>query len=264
MQLARFVGATDPVVIGFVGFRIAQNVAIFAFAARYYRLLGFGLEKLVLSLSILAWALTNSLYGADLSLSIYSDVLLYLLAAVVILRADHLWILPITALAAANRETSFLIPVLLLAYARRCMPRGSESRRSTAIAVVSMALWVLIFGALLVAYRTNPVEPLPYGFRLALQNLKNPTTWLEVAATFGVLPVLCALAPRAWPPVLRAWVWAVVPVWLVFHLMFAVIAQTSVLLVPLTAVVLPGALMGWEKRVRSTRVGSDLQEVGAQ
>ena len=103
------------VALGFVAFRILQNLAIFSLAAVYYRKLGLGRSAVLLGLSAVAWGMTNARYDSDLSLNTYSDVLFYLAAALLILAGRLVWMAPLMVAAALNRETSGLIPMMLLA-----------------------------------------------------------------------------------------------------------------------------------------------------
>ncbi len=236
----------DATVVGFVGVRILQNVVIFALAARYYRLLGFSFPQLLLAISVLAWSFTNSYYGSDLSFNTYSDVLFYLLAAVLILQQKHGWIIPITVLAAANRETSGLIPVLLLAYAWFCMPPGPRARRSMLLAGVALGAYGLVYVGLRQLYPDAPPYGVPYGLGLALHNLTGGITWLQFVATFGMLPLLALWHYGDLPRPLTVWLWTLVPAWFGIHLVGAVMAETRLFLVPLALVLLPAALVGWE------------------
>jgi hypothetical protein len=102
----RALGVGRPVLVGFLGVRVVQNAAIFLLAWILYRRLGLGRRRAALGLALLAWGTTQSLYEANLAFNTYSDVGFYLAAAVLLLYGAWAWIVPLTALAALNRETA--------------------------------------------------------------------------------------------------------------------------------------------------------------
>ena len=62
--------------------------------------------------------------GSDIQFNTFFDVTFYLLAGLCILQKRFVWIVPITLLAALNRETSGLIPFLLM-FSIFALPEGS-------------------------------------------------------------------------------------------------------------------------------------------
>src|SRR5262249_40146241 len=112
----RNLGIPHPITSGFILFRIFQNTLIFLLAAFYYQKLGLNTYVMLIGLSLLAWGMTHALYDSDLQFNTYSDIIFYLAAGLIILLDRYAWLIPITGLAALNRETSGLIPFMLIAY----------------------------------------------------------------------------------------------------------------------------------------------------
>ena len=236
-----------PTPTAFIGVRILQNLLIFIVAAYYYKKLGLTTYGAVLGLAILAWSMTQALYAADLQFNTYSDVLFYLLAGLAIVHRRYLWIIPIIVLAALNRETSGLIPFMLIADQLQIQPKLYIPRQSLVIAGVALALYIAVFVGLRVAY--GPQDLLvPYGYHIGLElftyNLTLPATYIEVFGVLSVLPVLAILSMRYWPPILTRFFWAIVPIWFLIHLFASIIAESRLLLVPVALVFIPGTLLG--------------------
>jgi len=93
---------------------------------------------------------------------------------------------------------------------------------------------------------------------MLLNNLRSPQSWLYVFATLGVLPAMAIAFWSRWPPVLRAWFWALIPVWFLIHGLAAVAAEARLFLVPQVLVFIPGALHGIASRDR--RAGPALDD----
>jgi hypothetical protein len=63
-----------------------------------------------------------------------------------------------------------------------------------------------------------------------------------VALTLSILPLLTLWDFRGLPPFLRGLFWLMVPAWCVAHLALALVGETRLFLVPVAAVLIPGAL----------------------
>jgi hypothetical protein len=121
-----------PYGIAFVAFRLVQNVAIFSLAGSFYRCLGFALRESALGLALLAWSTTHALYDSDLQFSTYTDVIVYLAASLLIARRRVAAYPLVAAVGAFNRETSGLVPMMLLAtcFASHWSGRGAARQAS--------------------------------------------------------------------------------------------------------------------------------------
>jgi hypothetical protein len=59
----------------------------------------------------------------------------------------------------------------------------------------------------------------------------------------GIVPLIALYGWRMWPPALRTFFRAVVPIWFVVHVVAAILAESQLLLVPRALVFIPGALL---------------------
>lgn len=236
----------------FISFRCIQGIMIFLTYYLYYKKLGLSTAHSLMGMSILAWGMTHANYDSDLQFNTYFDILFYLLAGLVILHDKPLWIIVITAFAALNRETSGLIPLMLIA---SILPIGSgkllflevvKTRLKIIIIVaISLTLYAMVFSALRLYYGTRPLF-IPWGhypgFDLLKYNLLRPVTWVQLFATFGIIPILAILSFKNWPYQLKVNFWVIIPIWFLIHIFYSVMAETRLFLVPQTLVFIPGAL----------------------
>ena len=138
LRFVTWIGYPRPGISAFVLFRFLQNLLIFCLAALYYRKLGLNHYLTLLGMSILAWGMTHALYDSDLSFNLYTDIAFYLIAGILILKRKYVWTIPLVVLAAFNRETSGLIPFMLLAAYLVERPPGYKLRPVIAIVVVGI------------------------------------------------------------------------------------------------------------------------------
>jgi hypothetical protein len=247
LRAARAIGFSQPAVVAFLSFRVLQNFAIFVLSWIYYRRLGSSRFASALGLGLVAWAMTQSLYHAALAFNTYTDIAFYVAAALLIMDRRYVWIVPLTVLAALNRETSGLIPVMLIAYAVWLGLGTPEGRRALRLGLASLAA----FGATIAIVRAavgaaplilaNGHHP---GFDLFGYNVGRGLTWDYLFRTLNILPLLALATVRRWPPALRVFGLAVVPAWLAIHVFTGILAESRLVLVPLVLVFVPGALAG--------------------
>jgi hypothetical protein len=234
-------------VVGFLGFRVLQNLAIFALMWVFLRWLGIGWYESLLGLGLLAWGFTQALFHQAMSFNTYGDIAFYLAAAVLILNRRWWWIVPLSAAAALNRETSGLIPVMLMAMAWPLGWRSDEGRRALKIGALALVGFGATYGIVRLAVGSsffivpNGQDP---GLDLLDYNVGRGITWDFVFQTLNILPLLALLAIRRWPPQLKAIGLAVAPAWIAIHLFTSVLAESRLLLVPLALVFIPGTLFG--------------------
>lgn len=245
LDVSQSLAIPHPVATAFIACRVSLDTLILLLAYAYYRRLGLTLPAALLGMALLAWGMSYSHFDSDLQFSTFFDILFYLLAGLLILQQRFLWIIPLTALAALNRETSGLIPFLLLVVALFALPRPSR-RRTLLIFAAAFGLYLAIFTGLRLAYGAQtPI--LPYGHTAGLDllgyNLLRPVTWSRLVATFSIIPLVALIGWSRWSQPLRLFFWALVPVWLGVHALAAVLAETRLLLVPQALVFIPAALL---------------------
>jgi hypothetical protein len=237
-------GANHPVAVGFISFRIFQDSLILLVAFLVYRKLDLSPAFSLLGMAVLAWGMAASHYDSDLQFSTFFDVLFYLLAGLCVLHRKFWLIVPIMVLAALNRESSGLIPFVVL-----FAPILFESRRPfhrnffqfLAASVVFLSIFVGLRFVypnqdLVVAYGQQP------GFDLLAHNLFRLVTWRQLIGTLSVIPLIAIAGYGKWRPEIRLFFWVVVPVWFVVHAVGSVMAESRLFLVPQALVFIPGAL----------------------
>jgi hypothetical protein len=191
-------GSGDPIYTAAEALRYSQNLLLFFLAYAYYRKLGFGVQTALVTMAVLTLMLTAAVPPNWLRLSSNFDASFYLLAGWLILSRKDRWILPLSAIAAVNREASGFIPFLLLhgalghaASAARTPPRPDYRRSSR-----SRSGWRSIL-TLRVAY--GPQVLVTDVWLAALQlNLLRETSWMNLFSTWGFLPIIAVLGWRWW------------------------------------------------------------------
>lgn len=224
----------------FVAFRWSVDCALFATAAWYLTSLGFAPPLVAAGLAALGWSVCFSGYNAGLAFDTYLDVAFSLAAAALLARGRVGAVVPLAWLAAANRETALVMPLLML-----LVPGVLPRRRRGALAAAALAGQLVVIVLLRVALGPQPLivpEGHAPGAELLGYNLLRPVTWLNLATTYLFVPLVALFTWRRWPLVLRRFA-VLVPLWLVAHFVGAIVAETRLFLVPYALVVLPAALL---------------------
>ena len=240
----------NSVIASFIFLRCLQGVAIFSVAYLYYRKYGLSAAQALIGISLLAWGMTQSNFQSELYFDVYLDILLYLCAGTVILIDKPLWIIPIIGVAAFNRETSGLIPFMLLA---SYLSIGSGKYRFYKItrprmkiimmAFISLTLFLIISFGLRIIIGPRPYFP-DFGpsFDLFMDNFLTINTWVQLFGMMGILPILALISFKKWPRTLKVFFWVIIPIWSLIHMYGGVMAEARIFLVPHTLVFIPGAL----------------------
>jgi len=232
-------------VVGFVAFRVLQNVVIFGAFWVLLQRFGFGRRSAALGLVLLGVAMTQALYNSGLVANTYTDVAVYLFAAILILDRRYGWIVPLAIVGALNRETSGLIPVMLLAVAVTHGLRTPTGRRALWCGIAALAAYAITTVAVRLIIGSAPLFK-PYdlspGLAYAEYNLRSGLTWEHLARTMNIVPFIAIAGIKSWPRELTAFALAIVPAWIVIHLFASILAESRLLLVPYAVVLVPGAL----------------------
>jgi hypothetical protein len=243
---ARELGSDKPEKIGFLAFRVVQNIAIFWLAWVFLRRLRFTRSAAALGLGLIAWAMTQSLYDTGLAFNTYTEIAAYLAAGLLLLDRRWAWIVPLSALAALNRETSGLIPVMAFAVAAIDGLRTPAGRGGAIYAGAALVAFVAVVAAVRLGRGPAEIIEVHHGKRpgesLFYFNLTRGVTWEMMFRTLNVVPFIALAGLDRWPRELKAFGLAVIPVWIVAHTVGAVLAESRLLLVPYVLVLVPGAL----------------------
>ncbi len=235
----------NHIAASFILFRVIQDTFILLLSFAYYRKLGLPSSGALIGMALLAWAMSYSHYDSDLEFNLFFDIIFYLLAGLCILQRRFTWVVPITLLAALNRETSGLIPVLLLAVSMFALEKEAR-RRATTVSLAAFFTYAVVFVGLRLLYGRQELL-LPYGHHPGLDllqyNLFRAVTWRQLIATLSIIPVIAVVGYKRWTLQLRAFFWAIVPIWFIVHAFGSVMAEARLFLVPQAMVFIPGALL---------------------
>lgn len=240
------VGLSNPI-SPFIAFRVIQNIIIFILAAIFYRRLKFSPPQIIIGLVMAGWGMSYAFYNSDLHFSTYTDIIFYLTALLLIISGRDFWILPLTFLAALNRETAVFIPLALLG--ARIELRGKRPfipKNTLVVAAVAAALyWAVFLGLRLgLGWRSfTDTWGSPSIGRL-WNNLQKGMGWHYFLLTVNILPLTCLLTFKSWPGILKRFFLAIIPLWLASHYYGkACLEETRFLLLPLIIGFVPGTLM---------------------
>lgn len=237
----------DYIPSSFIFFRVIQDTFILLLSYLYYRKLELSLPYALIGMALLAWGMSYSYHDSDLQFNLFFDVIFYLLTGLCILYKRFFWIIPITLLAALNRETSGLIPFLLLSISVFTLPKGSW-RKVMPVFITACVIFVVIFIGLRLFYGSQKLL-IPYGHQPGLDMLKynlfRLVTWQQLVATLSIIPIIAIFGYYKWPPQLRVFFWVIVPIWFTIHAFGAVMAEARLFLVPQAMVFIPGALLSF-------------------
>jgi hypothetical protein len=251
LETARALGFSKPAVVGFLSFRFLQNVAIFGLAWLLLRRLGNGWYESALGLALIAWGISQATYFAAMSFNTWGDLVFYLAAALLILNRRWWWILPLSILAALNRETAGLIPVMLIAVGIAYGARSDEGRKAIRIGALSLVAFGATYGIVRLAVGDSfliKAAGRDIGWELFDFNVFKGQTYDHLFQTLNIVPLLALLTWRHWSTELKAFFVAIVPAWFAIHVVAAVLAESRLVLVPFVVVFVPGLLAGLRAR----------------
>jgi hypothetical protein len=239
--------------IGFVLFRGAQELCIFGLGFVYFRNLGLGRRISMVGLTILCAAMLVGQIQTNWQLDSYTELVLYLLACILALARRFVWVVGVAALAAVNRETGVLIPLIPLAFINMRALRSSENLviyRAVGLGIVVFALVRLALQFALPAQdlSTRLVdEPID-------RTLKLTDGYVYLAVILGALPFVGVLGLRVAHPFVRYVFWLIVPAWMVTNSWGTMAFTPTPFLVPWVLAILPGALFVAAGLRRDTQV----------
>ena len=243
LKLLKWVQVED-VALGFISFRLLQNALLFALLIHWYGVLGFRDDLIVLALTILVWAISHSNYGSDLSFNTYFDVIFYVVGMIALHANAVIWFVPLTLVAALNRETSALLPLLPLVLLGTGLPR----QKIGVVVITSGGIFALVYAGLRVWIGDVPISADHSMWDLLTKNLTRPLPLFLILLTYGAIPFLALWYWRDWSSWLKRVGILVLPTWLGIHLLISRIAETRLFLVPFVIVILPALLYGLQSR----------------
>ncbi len=234
-----------PEAVPFVALHFLQVLVIFYLSLLYFRKLGLRNPFLLAAgLLVLCFCISTSVFQSDLSFNTYFDIIFYLTAAILILDGRILWIVPLTAVAALNRETSGFIPLMVLA--PFTFRKTEINRRAFAIAAISLVLFAIVFLGIRAYFGFQPAVGI-HGMTSPKDFLLFNLTFLRMypllLGTLSIIPIIVILNLAKLPVILRHWFWLIVPFWFVIHLVKGTAMETRLFLVPQVIVFIPAFLL---------------------
>lgn len=268
LQVLQKPGALKYMVV-FVVVRWLINVLLLALAYRFFLYFTPNRYLVLLSLLLVTWAMGNGVQASDLTFNTYLDNCFYLLAGILIVgRKNMRWMIPVTILAAFNRETSILIPALF--FLSRLEIQKSPQSGSWKIEWPVRQVWIMTAGAyalfaaifigirLYFGYQEPQVWKVPSGLPMLKLNLFSAVAaknFFEIYGVVGILPVLAIAGWKRTSALLQRWFLVLVPVWFLVHLLAVVVYQSRLFLVPTVIVFIPMVLEIIESYSKNTRSG---------
>lgn len=234
-----------------------QIVLLFSLFVVYLRLVSINNPYLMyLGLMLCAFFISHSVFQSDLSFNTYFDIIFYLLAAILILKEQYVWLIPVTLLAALNRETSgfiFLMPLAPFAWRRDWK---SIPKRVWLSSAASALVFAVVFVSIRAYFGYRAPEGI-HGMTSVMHYLRFNLTFMrmypELIGTFGLVPLIILAGFSRLPVVLRSWCILIVPLWIVIHLAKSTAMESRLFLVPVVLVLLPCLLWLTENTLRETK-----------
>jgi hypothetical protein len=287
-ETARFVQQIkDPEVLKyiviFLVFRFLQDFVILLLS---FYLLSFFIRNrwlVFLGLLLISWSMGNGVSASALTFNTYMDDILYLLAGCIILyEKNPWWILPISVIGAANRETSLMIPYLLfISRMQVTFPLFKwsnlkkikwPSRKIFLVTALSFIGFAIVFAGLRIHYGYPPqtMWKVPAGLPMLKLNLFSAVAvkgYFEMFGAFSIFPLICLYKFRWCSSILKIWFIGVVPVWFFVHFYSVVTYESRLFFVPTFLIFIPMVLEiiekggGWGNKVSSRSSASTTQYI---
>jgi hypothetical protein len=229
----------------FLIFRFAQNLFIFWIAYLYFNALAIRNPFLKLGgILLLAYSMAHSVFQSDLSFNTYFDVLFYLLGAYLIIKEKYNWVIALMIVAALNRETSLLIPAMLvipfIQWKKLSMPR-----QILWMGVLSTTVFLIVFVVVRWHYGYRPAQGI-HGMKSFTDYLKFNLSFFrmypELIGTLTFIPIFVLLYIKRLPKILQQWFWIVCPAWFLIHMAYSTAIETRLFLVPHALIFIPAFL----------------------
>jgi hypothetical protein len=252
---AKLLMLDNAVYISSWGLRVLQNFILLILAYMYFVRLGITKTVSAYGVFLLAGAMMHVFYQSDLSFNTYFDVIFFLLAGILILSGKYVWLPVLMVFAALNRETSLMIPVLLIAWA--WLGKSRDRAKALIFGLIGLLVWGLVFAGLRLYYPNAPMfklgdELLP-GWRLFRYNFSIPEMPILLFQTLGLLPLIAVIVHRHWHLFVRICFLLLVPAWILVHAFSSVWAETRLFLVLIAVVFVPAVLPLIDGRLQEIR-----------
>ncbi len=254
---SRVLNLENAMSVALLGLRVLQNLILLSLAYLYFIKLGITKAVSAYGVFLLAGWMLHAFYQSDLSFNTYFDVIFYLLAGILILDGKYTWMPALMIVAVLNRETSLLIPVLLLAWGWFGKP--NDRRKALIFGGICLLVGGLVYAGLHLYYPNAPLykfgdELLP-GWELFRYNLTLRVMPGLLFQTLGFLPLVGLIVYRRWSLFVRICFLFLVPAWILIHAFSSNWAETRLFLVLVAMAFIPAVLPLIEQRLQDIRQG---------
>jgi hypothetical protein len=265
VKLMQTPGAMKYMII-FILFRFAEHLLIFYLSWKLWAYFIKSKWLIFFGINFLALALGNAVAVADLSFNTYMDIIFYLVAAnIIVYKKNSSILIPITLLAAFNRETAILIPALYFIsqtdFENFKLSKMNmkdihfPSKKTWLYTVLLYILFISIFIGLRMyfGYKPQQVWKAAAGWPMLKLNLFSAVgikAFMELIGTFAVIPLIILYKFKSFPHILRKWFLFIVPVWFAVHYVSVVAYQTRLFMVPFIMIMMPMLLWLVEKEIQ--------------
>lgn len=274
VELMQTPGAMKYMVV-FIFFRFLQHFLIFYLVWRLWQHFVQNRWLVLFGICFLTLALGNAVNAADLSFNTYTDISLYLITALIILKNKNpLWLIPIVILAAFNRETGLMIPALYF-ISKTDFTNFNLKKPFSTIGFPKLPTWLLticlyvIFFSIFIGLRMHfgyqeqqqwKVESGLPMLKLNLMSAVGVKAYLELIGTFTVIPFIILYTFKRYPYILKKWFIFLVPIWFAVHYISVVAYQTRLFMVPMVLTMMPMLLWLIETSIRKETLASKQTE----
>ena len=197
-------------------------------------------------------AIRDSYYPMDN----YINIVFYILACFVVFRKiKDYWLPVICIIAAFNRETAILIPLLFF-LGRVDFSTLSISKKDVLNTAISSVLFLSVFFGIRLYYgELGPTDsylskPGLAMLKLNFLSMHAPKTYFEWIGTFSLFPMIAIYYFKNLQPFFKKMLLTLVPIWFAAHLWLVVAWETRIYLIPMLIVLLPAALQIIEQKLR--------------
>lgn len=249
-----FLSEKKAYLFAFLGFRFLEHLFIYISAIIFYKKFTQSKTLIYLALMVLAFSMSHSTFGSDLSYNTYLGLLFYLLAANVIFsNLNNWWILVLSILAAFNRESGIVIPLLLLAQNIDFKQFKIKNKQNIIISGISIFTFILVFFGLRMHYGfvENEVFSWSEPFKWLKFNFTNHRVYYFVFGTIGILPFLLLGKFKNLDIRLKLMFYLIVPIWFFIHYTMVAAWESRVFLVPVALVFIPCVIDLIQKEISS-------------
>ncbi len=229
-------------------FRILQHLLIFYLFWRYAKRFTPDKYWLAASLVFISLLMGNAVRDSDLSFNTYTDIIIYLAAAILVLEKwQPAWLVLLAAIGSMNRETAIFVPAIYFVaqcdWQQKKLPEFAVFKWTTLAYVAFGAVFVGIrtyYGAYPAYLSDNQVAVA--GLPLLIDNLTSffsVYTYGEATGSYAVPLIASLYCLRRSTVLLQNIFVLIVPAWFLMHFLYSFAYETRTFLVPILLIFMP-------------------------